>query len=63
MEKEQLIYVLKGKEDNELGRRFIEIESANERGFQVVKITPLSTDNNGVTTVLFLLEKNCNCVD
>lgn len=58
MEKEQLIYVLKGKEDSELGRRFAEIESANNRGFFVKQVSPLSTDENGVTTILFLLEKS-----
>lgn len=58
MGKEQLIYVLRGEEDNELGRRFKEIESANERGFFIKEIKPLSTDKNGVTTILFLLEKS-----
>lgn len=55
--KEQLVIAEKAiTEDKKF--RFMEVEKLNTEWFYVVDSKPLITDNNGVPTVLFVLERN-----
>lgn len=58
MHVKQLIFVLKGEEHKELGRRYSTLEPYLDKEEYLIKdFKPLSTDSNGVTSVMFLLEK------
>jgi hypothetical protein len=55
--KEQLLVALKGKKDNELGLRYIEIERFWSEGWLIKSIIPLHTNEDGEITLQFLLER------
>ena len=55
--KEQLLVTFKGKKDNELGLRYIEIEHFWSVGWLIKSLIPLHTNEEGETTVQFLLER------
>lgn len=55
--KEQLLVAFKGEKDNELGLRYIEIERFWSEGWLIKSIIPLHTNEDGETTLQFLLER------
>lgn len=54
---EQLIFVLKGEVHQEFGRRYENLEPFIDKGYVIKEFKPLYTDEEGVTTIMFLLEK------